>query len=205
MAPSVDVIRRVPAEHARLAVDPNNVAGTDDPSPAGNGSWWAKKRMMTGSRRRVLSIRRRSTARSTIRMISTSRARVRKARMRRWNYAPLRHDHRRQSAEFSFRYETVWRGASGRGGTQAEALWSSPRRWRRPAVTTSTSRETSPRLSPSSSCEQLRVVRAAGDHSAARPPSPRATTIWRECTACASASWEAILSLDGFCMPSHRA
>jgi hypothetical protein len=46
----------------------------------------------------------------------------RKARMRRWNYAPVRHDHRRQSAEFSFRYETVWRGASGRGGTQAEAL-----------------------------------------------------------------------------------
>jgi hypothetical protein len=32
-------------------------------------------------------MRRRSTARSTIRMISTSRARVRKARMRRWNYA----------------------------------------------------------------------------------------------------------------------
>jgi hypothetical protein len=24
--------------------------------------------------------------------------------------------------KFSFRYETVWRGASGRGGTQAEAL-----------------------------------------------------------------------------------
>jgi hypothetical protein len=40
---SVDVIRRVLAEHARLAVDPNNVAGTDDPSPAENGSWWAKK------------------------------------------------------------------------------------------------------------------------------------------------------------------
>jgi hypothetical protein len=54
---SVDVIRRVHGEHARLAVDP------------------------------------------TIRMISTSRGRVRKARMRRWNYAPLRHDHRRQSAE----------------------------------------------------------------------------------------------------------
>jgi hypothetical protein len=74
---SVDVIRRVLAEHARLAVDPNTVAGTDDPSPAGDGSWWAKKRMMTGSPRRVLSIRRRSTARSTIRMISTSRARAR--------------------------------------------------------------------------------------------------------------------------------
>ena len=28
---SVDVIRRVLAEHARLAVDPNTVAGTDDP------------------------------------------------------------------------------------------------------------------------------------------------------------------------------
>jgi hypothetical protein len=61
------VIRFVLSEHAGLAVDPNAVAGTDDPSPAGNGSWWAKKRMMTGSPRRVLAMRRRSTARSTIR------------------------------------------------------------------------------------------------------------------------------------------
>ena len=27
-----------------------------------------------------------------------------------------------KASKFSFRYETVWRGASGRGGTQAEAL-----------------------------------------------------------------------------------
>src|ERR1700759_204753 len=27
-----------------------------------------------------------------------------------------------KAPKFSFRYETVWRGASGRGGTQAEAL-----------------------------------------------------------------------------------
>ncbi len=43
----VDVIRRVLAQHAPLAVDPNTVASTYDPSPVGNGSWRAKKRRMT--------------------------------------------------------------------------------------------------------------------------------------------------------------
>ena len=42
-----------------------------------NGSWCAKYRTITGSPRRVLSTRRRDTARSTMRVMSTRRARSR--------------------------------------------------------------------------------------------------------------------------------
>jgi hypothetical protein len=91
------------AEHARLAVDPNNVAGTDDPSPAGNGSWWAK--MSEEAHDDGIAEEGALHTTALDREVDdtddqhVARARVRNARMRRWNYAPLRHDHRRQSAE----------------------------------------------------------------------------------------------------------